>query len=455
MLISISVIRDRQSCIGTVYERYNEGGEILRKSGVVGFIKYYNEQWFFVLHDIQGNLIDDANYYLNNTEAGASYKKRELAFSALKIFFSFVELFHIDDYKKGLSIENVRKLIRFLEGGRLIGVSWDLDISVRRSNSTINLYMNVYRTFIKSMYRVDDSPLFNKSVIGIHSGNGLLGHANKKVVERFNENKKVLRDRTTVPKYIKEQEYKRIMIELKENYSVREIAIVELMYRYGLRLGEVLGLTFEDIVQSDNGHSLVIIRNRVLDKPYQSAKGVISVNNSQSYNSTSYTTLGIGYQVVLIDKELRDIIDEYIYETRNPLLLAKSPKKQENIRTKARAERVGTAQLISNENQYIFLSNLHYSPLSASGWNYVLRKVFKAVGIVMDSDVRRNNLSHRFRHGFAMNKVSEGYTAERLAKALRHSSTATCIVYYNPDEEDLAELLVTNDKINKERYNFE
>ena len=62
----------------------------------------------------------------------------------------------------------------------------------------------------------------------------------------------------------------------------------------------------------------------------------------------------------------------------------------------------------------------------------------------MDKNKRETNLSHRFRHGFAMNLVKQGALEFELQKALRHSSPDSCKAYYNPDDDDKVELLMKN-----------
>lgn len=56
----------------------------------------------------------------------------------------------------------------------------------------------------------------------------------------------------------------------EKDYSLREECIVRLMFEAGLRIGECLGLTNEDIRQEEdeNGElkTVVYIRNRVSDK---------------------------------------------------------------------------------------------------------------------------------------------------------------------------------------------
>ncbi|MFS0673030.1 tyrosine-type recombinase/integrase [Ornithinibacillus sp. 179-J 7C1 HS] len=451
----MGVIKDRQTSLGTVYERYDSNNELIQKFGIIGFIKLstVRRKTYFIITDLKGNLIEDANIYLNEKIGDDKYKKRETAFSALKVFYSFLELVHIDNLQN-LTNGDIRDLRLFLEGGKKEGSVWSVDLRVRRDNQTYNNYLNVYRNFLEKMYGIRDSFLFETIKIGTTIGNGFFAHAHKGTQERYKANKKVFKQQS-VPKYIKPYQYERIMDVIEESYGIREKVIIDLMYNYGLRIGEVLGLTFEDIVPSyKEGYYNLIIRDRVSDKPTQRAKGVITPTSKDEYNDAWYREQGnhLGYQTVLIEDEMAELIQEYIDESRDDILLSKSPIKRENLKNNAKADRVSTTPLVNNENQYIFLNHQHYTPITQAGWGYVLRGIFKEAGIHVDKGSKSTNLSHRFRHAFAMNRVKNGMQILELQKELRHASPKSCEAYYNPDDEDKVELLRKNNERYKEPY---
>ncbi|MGG0739572.1 tyrosine-type recombinase/integrase [Niallia taxi] len=442
----MGTIKERQTLLGTVYERYNSNNEIIQRFGAIGFIRKSTDRkmTYFILTDINGNLIDDANKYLNKEICDAKYKKREAAFSALKVFFSFLELAHINK-PIDLTNDDIKDLRLFLEGGKKDGQIWSLDFQVRRDNQTFNHYLNVYRDFLLKMYGYSNTILFDTIKTGISYGKGFWAHAKKETHKRHTSNKIVAGPRKSVPRYIRPYEHERIMDIVEKKYSLREKVIINLMYEYGLRLGEVLGLTFEDTEPTNNkDHYRLIIRNRVSDNPTQRAKGVMAPRTVDDYKNRSYNTEGIGYHIVYIDGEMVELIQEYIDESRDDILLSRSPKKRENLYSKAAADRVGTIPLLNNENQYIFLNHQHYTPLSQAGWNYVLRKIFLEAAILMDKNKKESNLSHRFRHAFSMKLVKQGVKVYELQKALRHRSQESCNAYYNPDDEDKVELLIKN-----------
>ncbi|MGI8385722.1 tyrosine-type recombinase/integrase [Robertmurraya sp. P23] len=443
----MGVIREKQTALGTVYKRYDSNNELIQRFGAIGFIKESTESkmTYFIVSDINGNLIKDANIYLNKVIGKAKYKKRERAFSALKIFFSFLELVHIKN-PTDLTDDDIKDLRLFLEGGKKEGQIWGLDFQVRRDNQTFNHYLNVYRDFLYKLYGFSTTTLFATIKTGVSNSKGFFAHTKKETHERYVENKIVGHPGISVPRYIRTYEYEKIMEIVEESYGSREKAIINLMYDYGLRLGEVLGVTFEDIEQINMEHYKLIIRNRVSDKPTQRAKGVLVPETVDDYKSRSYNTEGngLGYQVVFIDEDMAELIQEYVDESRDNAVLSRSFKKRENLNSKATADKVSANPILNNQNQYIFLNQQHYTPLSQAGWNYVLRKIFSSAGISMDRDKKEINLSHRFRHAFAMKLVKQGSHEYELQKALRHQHPDSCKAYFNPDDDDKVELLMKN-----------
>jgi len=444
----MAVIRDKQTVIGTLYERLNSNGEIIQKEGVVGFIKQstIKKHTYFMLVDKRGRLISEANYYLNKILENASYKNRERAFKALKLFYSYILLFNIKDYKADFTVKDFNGLISFLEGGYKEGISITFDLKTSRGEDTIKSYVGVYKNFYEDMFRLKNS-VFAKTI----KNYGYSQATNQR--RKFSGYTKGTTSRA--PKYIKENQYKMIMDFVEDHYGLREKIIIDLMYYYGLRIGEVLGLTFEDIEPLDNQRTKIIIRNRVSDAPFQKAKGVLTPKNAEDYKKSIFGKYGEGFQTVIIDNNLAESIEEYIDETRDPRVLSSSPLKSENLKTKAIADKIGSVPLFNNENQYIFLSNQHYTPLTQQGWNYTIKKIFEGVAIPIDKNVKSINLSHRFRHAFAMKLVKSGVEILQLKEAMRHRSIESCKAYYNPDEEDQIMLQEMYIEKSKEKYNFD
>jgi integrase/recombinase XerD len=221
------------------------------------------------------------------------------------------------------------------------------------------------------------------------------------------------------------------------------------MYGTGLRIGEVLGLTVEDIEKYDTEDSYkLILRNRLSDKKYQLAKGCISVKNKSTYSSSEYKTKNKGYEELIIVGNIKILLDEYISMSTN--VFNTSEKVISNIAKFATADNVTFKNL---NNRYIFL-NKNGTPLSSSGWNKFLKTVFNAVGIPIDKYSKTENLNHRFRHGYAMLLKQNGYSLDDIKHKMRHNNISSTQIYARNTEKDIlenAKKIDTLRYINKEK----
>lgn len=218
---------------------------------------------------------------------------------------------------------------------------------------------------------------------------------------------------------------------------MQEECIVRLMYQHGLRLGEVLGLTNDDLMEekiNDCWVSVAYIKNRVSDKPYQKAKTCMNVIDKKQYRTKDYQEYG--FQKVILDQGLYDLLNEYIYEAHN----CTGKDWAKIYAEKSLADRVRKDEPFEEENRYIFIS-CYGRPLRADSWNRKLRGIFEEAGIGIDKEVRKHNLNHRFRHGFAMYQVKHmGRNELELMYLMRHSSLKSVEAYFKPTLKDQLEL---------------
>jgi len=321
-----------------------------------------------------------------------------------------------------------------------------LECTTLRCNSTMNSYFAMYREYYKDILKIENSALHEAATRQLALGKGFLGYARVETITGYNTNQKVL-TQSIIPKYITKEEYFLILDLIKKKYGLREEIIITLMYQYGLRIGEVLGLTIEDIEQYNTGDGRLILRNRLTDERYQLAKGCMTVRTRNDYKDTKYWEQNVGYEVVEITKRTLNMINEYISETRGFSAL-QSKRRRHNLEMKNIADKVTDNDI--PHNSYLIISK-NYTHITSEGWNFIVRKIFTELGISLDKEKRKNNLNHRFRHGYAMYKVYyEKYSKIELADALRHSSTATVEVYFNPSPADkLAEAYKTEDLLRK------
>lgn len=432
----MDIIREKKNYTGIGYVRYLDNKKLF-EININGFRKIYNDYEYLLLLDSNGNVIEDAYNYLNVELNEESLKQRERCFVALKLLYSYMGLFYIIDIKE-FDNKELNRFISFLKGGIRSNESLLFDGYTVRSNSTINNYIGVYRKYFK--YLNIDNVFDEKYCISkIKGGTGFFAHTKKYKVEKYSISRKTF-EREEVPPYIGFDEYEQIINFVRENYSVREELIIKLMYEYGMRIGEVLGITLEDIVDkrySKSGVNEIEIRNRFTDKPWQGAKGCMSIKSRSCYQEPEYYKKGCkdaGYQVIEITNKTKQLIDEYLGEFIYYPFISK--KLKSNLHNKNIADKVKEEN--NNElNCYIFVSK-NLTPITVTGWNRILKNIFLETGISVDSKVKKDGLNHRFRHGFAMFKVLiEDYDELRLQRALRHSNPLSCRAYFKPTKSDL------------------
>lgn len=437
-------IKEEKSASGqTVYrksQRNFEGEEIHTYVVAIKGKRYTDEynRTYYLLYDTNLKVISPVFKYINYHLENQSINTKEMALVALKQLYAYCELF--DLVLENISSIQVQSLLNFLYGINSKG-EFNLQLSTKRSPETVNNYITTYRSYFEFLDVKENA--FNSKTIGRYSkasvAKGLLGHLHKNDTSRYKITQKIS-SRKKVPKYIGIDEYKKIIECVRERFTLREEIIIRLMFETGLRIGEVLGLTLEDVrTTAEEMESLDIedvgkisIVNRVSDKSYQMAKNRFIPKDKSSYELSVYQEENMQYVypkimiIVLLDKYIEEVHGNLSDTTRLNYLAAIADKVDEKS--------------FKEENYYIFL-NKNGKPLSKSGWNKILRDIFNIVGLDIDNDRRRNNLSHRFRHGYAMYLVQHrNYTPLQLKDALRHRSMSTVMTYYNPTEEDIYEI---------------
>ena len=159
----------------------------------------------------------------------------------------------------------------------------------------------------------------------------------------------------------------------------------------------------------------------------------MSVTSEADYKSNSYQTEGYGYQKIIIDDfALLDRINEYIDHTHSALCEADEKKYWTNFR----ADRVNEVRGTDGDNFYIF-ANLRGNRLTQSVWSKNLRKIFEISGIPIDKGHRTHNLSHRLRHGCAMQLVEKGAGLPLIQTFMRHKSITSSLIYLRPTTSDI------------------
>lgn len=394
---------------------------------------------YIQLFDNNGDSIRDAYRYLNHERKDQSINTRLRVASSLRALYSFLELYACD--LKKLDNKAISQLKEFLLGGTRKGVEYRFINLTRRNNETVNSYLTIYRNYLEFL-GINNKILKKTRDVNVESIDPVgLGGTTYNSYKKYVVNLNTAAKKQTVPMYIKEDEFEKIIEVIKtskkynkrnkkmeKKYGIREEIIVRLMFENGLRIGEVLGLTLEDIDERK-----IYIRNRVSDEKYQMAKTAMNVKTKDDYNTAEYETFKYGYFTIKPKITTLSKINRYLQTVSFPYL---SKKCGENYLEKAKADTVGDGSNLEGDNYYIFL-NSQASPLTYNGWNKILREIFDEVGLIVDKGAREHNLNHRFRHGFAMKLRKEGKSALDIKDALKNHSIGSVSCYFRPTEEDM------------------
>ena len=384
-------------------------------------------QPFFLLYDDDMNVLSLPSSYLNFDLTGCSLNTKSHSANALRLLYVFLSLSNYDIHR--LEQEQLNELIRFLQGLNSNPEAFKTEPT--RSNDTVNGYLSIYRSFFRKKH-IRSHALFDAKITRQEMSfeNDFKGASER--IQYVNNLRTSDPNAHTVPKYISPDEFERLYRLTIKKKDTRAMIIMRLMYCYGLRLGEVLGLTTEDLRETHRDNILVptiILRNRISDKEFQYAKNLGHVDKPETYRSKEYTK---AKAVIVIDYQLYEMIFDYISEAH-----AEAMENHPDNYDK------GVADIVSwrdapEYNHYIFLSDVG-TVLSGQTWGNYLKPYFEEAGIELDLGFRENNLSHRFRHGFAMLHAhyrEEPVGALQLQLMMRHKSISSTMKYFNPTQEE-------------------
>lgn len=177
-----------------------------------------------------------------------------------------------------------------------------------------------------------------------------------------------------LPKTLTEEEvFKLLDINLTDNYSYRNKAMIELMYATGIRVSELINLKLQDL-------DLVQEIIRIFGK-------------------------GSKERVVPIGEYASISLKEYIYKYRPTMI------KRYN-------------------NDYVFLNN-HGNQMTRQGFFKIIKKLADEKGIKSDIS------PHTLRHSFASHLLKYGADLRTIQELLGHSDISTTQVYTHITNEEL------------------
>lgn len=382
-----------------------------------------NGRTVWVFYDSDMNLLEAPSLFFYDALQYDSENTRLQAASALKLLYSFSALTGMPP--ESFDQPACKAFLQFARGTLEGGVSTSFDLATRRAESTIGSYLKTVRRLMEYL-EAYDSPFLKR--------NG----ARRSWLDLEDREARPYAVGTTgapkleAPLAITPKEYRRILECAGSHPDDPARPMIRLMFEHGLRIGEVLGLTTEDIVagaspDGDPRYSLRL-RDRASDAVDQHAKTVVKVTSAVQYDSPDYRKRNVGFQEVFISESLFDDLSRYVEEVHGAI----------DGKT-CRADSVTGA----SDNRYVFL-NSRGRRLTSNLWNKRLRALFQRAGVQTDEESRKTNLNHRFRHGFAMMLVHELKLDDFAVMTLmRHRSIRSTEAYNRPTAEQVHEMQVS------------
>ena len=412
------------------------------------YIRTPSKKTYYLLYDNQARLNETVYQFLNHYNYSKSKNSKKKSLYALKLLYSYAAI--ISKEFEDFNNEDFVNLIFFLRGNEYVGGNIEYHNLTKRSKTSINGYLAIYREYFEYLGLSKDSVLFKTMNRGMKYVDQ---HDYEHIIKQYRLNEKIPKKQVEVPDYISLKEYKKIIEYISQTKTARDEIIVRLMYEDGLRIGEVLGLTKEDVALEEDANtgdyiSVVYLRNRLTDKHYQNAKSCMKVHSTQTYRSNDYKKEGIGYQKIILSNNLYEKICNYIEETHvkyQKTSYEQYKNESEKYRdTFERYQKKTIADSVTDKNSdnfYIFV-NATKTPLSGDVWRKVIVDIFEHNGIQVDKEVKEHNLNHRFRHGFAMLNVQYFHKDQyELQLLLRHKHLSSVSCYYKPTKAEQIEIL--------------
>lgn len=442
------------------------------------FRRAVNNRIHYILYDNEGCIIESFYNYINSYLLSFSENSRKYIVTALRRFHEFLTIYSLCINE--INAESIGLLKQFLIGKPF------RDTSDYASFETVNRYLGIIRDYLVYTGNTNNELLKNRSYY-------MKGYDIRKNYYNYPSSNNTIQE---IPAYISMEEARNLVKAIfsptrklytcsflntqkeiieKNNklhialgkeinntvdnptYDETAFLLFQLMYGYGLRVGEALGLTDEDIVSEVTSNEIpryyIYLRNRVSDNAYQYCKNLLHVSDKNEYKTKTYMG-SLGTTKIQINEALYKSLRTYISRTI-PVF------KKMNINHYNKCLIADSVSSKNNSNFYVF-TGLHGARLSADCWNDILRSYFLTAGIPIDIKVRDKNLSHRLRHGYAMTIVSIIDKINRenpnnpplgladLQRALRHRSINSCLVYYS---KDINYEITINQKFCDEFYN--
>ena len=419
--------------------RTDQAGVVVEKKIYKGGIRFIDmdDGKDFVIYDNDDRILVKPTIYIQDLRANKPHSTRRQMGIAISLLYVFGELFHVNP--EHMTSADVERFKQFLMG---TNVRPEPGCQVtRRSPHTVNVYLGYIRKYLETndifMGGFKLSTPASVRVPRITDDHGTVVPGKKKFRSEPTDPKRKYR----LPKHIRPFEMQQILKKMKEKKDILGLCLCILLYGYGLRIGEALGLTTEDLQREELDGKVrchIILRNRISDHQDQSCKRLYHPKHVTEYKASYWQD---SYWEIPIEERHYNLLKQYYMESRDVNAIRRKHKGKDRANEVIRTINTDTvADSVENNglNHYLFIAE-NGKRLSLQTWNYRLKKYFEEVGMTPDHGKRFLNASHRLRHGFAMwhaHYCETPVTVLQLAKMMRHTSVSSTAIYYTLTEED-------------------
>lgn len=394
-------------------------------------------QLLLIPQDRKGNIRRDPYRYLNESLIATKMSTKRQIATALNLLYIWSDLTGADITK--LNIAQVKDLVNFLWGINIKNVK-DSPRTVR-SPKTVNIYYSFIKEYIRYndwLFRAFEQRVSYKREMTI--GDVTVEIRYTKDPNRMREDSF---ERFTPPMHLNPKQAKALIKKIREAGDITMLLMVELLMGYGLRRGEALGITMEDIkkVKSRDGSGyryIIILRNRCSDSGDQHCKGLYQPTSPEVYAMKTYTD-AVKW-VVDITEDLYHKLIGYYHDTREKRMKADRRQRmlEDTLADSVEPFKEGSPL----QNHYLFIGK-NDRRLTGETLNNHLKFYFSAIGIKPDTGTKQTNCSHKLRHTFAMMLTTYGNakaTREQLRIMLRHRSVRAGEAYFTPTQEETLQM---------------
>ena len=390
----------------------------------------------YIIYDEDMRPISSIYRFLNEKgHAGTSQNTLERKVTSLRYLVAFCELHFLRDFH--IPEHLCPAFIDFIYGEPR-----------RMSSSVRGHFLDIVSFFRFLRYDSSSEPLMEfdgKTVIQM--GADGLSHPVKMRSYRYSP--AVNHDKNKLcPLHVSVHEYYKLLKVIKDAGDFTVCIMVTLEFYSGRRVGELLGLTVEDLstcVDTETGEvsPCIFVRNRVGDGRRRSAKRRIIPNSVADYASRSYIQeYSSPYGCFVIENSMNELLHMY-YKKVHGNAQHNSP----GYYAQAEADIVDPKRFHSDwglDRNHFFFLNSFGAPLTYGTLYKRLMKYYALAGVPVGHGKSPN---HGFRHGLGyLMRQEMGVSSEKIAAMLGHRGTGSVDVYANADVMTIARL---NDDVSK------